>query len=178
MFTDLDVFGVWNHEIGFWRYLHEKCGTNPSGHLPGPKSGHEKLENVDFGVSGASGENFIYKLPINRLGRPLFQSMIVYYRDEILFMPHPPVLGSVRFNRFNPDHGFQLLQRRLGCQAQSGLNRLNGLHRTYKLPSLVISLRHAWKYQLRYAWCVLYIYIYICIYTHMHMGPYPFWHKL
>ena len=52
-------------------YLHEKCGTNPSRHLPGPKIPIKKLKNTDFGVSGVSGEYFIYKLPIYRLKRPV-----------------------------------------------------------------------------------------------------------
>ena len=51
-------------------YLHEKCGTNPSRHLPGSKNPHKK--NTDLGVSGVSGEYFIYnKLAINRLKRPV-----------------------------------------------------------------------------------------------------------
>ena len=52
-------------------YLHEKCGTNASRHLPGLKTAIKKIKNADFGVSGVSGEHFIYKLPINRLKRPV-----------------------------------------------------------------------------------------------------------
>ena len=36
-------------------YLHEKCGTNPSRYLPGPKTPVKKQKN-DFGVSGVSGK--------------------------------------------------------------------------------------------------------------------------
>ena len=36
-------------------YLDEKCGTNPSRNLPGPKAPVKKLKNADFGVSGVSG---------------------------------------------------------------------------------------------------------------------------
>ena len=53
-------------------YLYEKCGTNPSRHLPGSEPPVKKLQNADLGVSGVSGEHFIYKLPIHRLGRPIF----------------------------------------------------------------------------------------------------------
>ena len=31
-------------------YMHEKCGTNPSRHLPGLKTPREKLKKSDFGV--------------------------------------------------------------------------------------------------------------------------------
>ena len=51
-------------------YLHEKCGTNPSRHLPGPKTKIKTLKNTDLGVSGVSGEYSTYKLPSNRLKRP------------------------------------------------------------------------------------------------------------
>ena len=37
-------------------YRHEKCGTNPSRHLPEPKTPVTKIKNVDFGVSGVSGD--------------------------------------------------------------------------------------------------------------------------
>ena len=52
-------------------YLDENCATNPSRHLPGPKTPIENLKMLGFGVSGASGGNFIYKLPIYRLKRPV-----------------------------------------------------------------------------------------------------------
>ena len=53
-------------------YLDEKCRTNTSRYLPGPKTPVKNQKGTYFGVSGVSGENFIYKLPIHRLGRPLF----------------------------------------------------------------------------------------------------------
>ena len=37
-------------------YLDEKCRTNPSRYLPGPKKPVNKLKNADFGVSGVRGE--------------------------------------------------------------------------------------------------------------------------
>ena len=37
-------------------YLDEKCRTNPSRYLPGPKTPVTKLKNADFGVSGLWGE--------------------------------------------------------------------------------------------------------------------------
>ena len=37
-------------------YLHEECGTNPSRHLPGPKT---LVKNVDVGVSGDRAKNYI-----------------------------------------------------------------------------------------------------------------------
>ena len=36
-------------------YLHEKCRTNPSRHLPGPKN-PVKIKKNYFGVSGVRGE--------------------------------------------------------------------------------------------------------------------------
>ena len=58
-------------------YLHEKCGTNPSRHLPGLKTAIKKIiKKNDFGVSGfrvlgSRGFRGFEKLPINRLGRPV-----------------------------------------------------------------------------------------------------------
>ena len=59
-------------------YLDEKCHTNPSRHLPGPKTvkPRKKLKNTDFGVwgfrvLGSRGFRGFEKLPINRLGRPV-----------------------------------------------------------------------------------------------------------
>ena len=53
-------------------YLDENCATNPSRHVPGFKTAIKiKTKKIDFGVSGGSGGNFIYKLPINRLKRPV-----------------------------------------------------------------------------------------------------------
>ena len=40
-------------------YLDEKCRTNPSRYLPGPKPPGKKIKNSDFGISGVLGENFI-----------------------------------------------------------------------------------------------------------------------
>ena len=37
-------------------YLDEKCRTNPSRHLPGPKTPEKKIKKTDFGVSGVRGE--------------------------------------------------------------------------------------------------------------------------
>ena len=33
-------------------YLHEKCGTDPSRHLPGPTTHVKQIKNADVGVSG------------------------------------------------------------------------------------------------------------------------------
>ena len=55
-FMKFDVLGSGIMKLGSEGvYLHEKCGTNPSRHLPGPKTNVEN-KNADFGVSGVSGE--------------------------------------------------------------------------------------------------------------------------
>ena len=56
-------------------YLDEKCGTNPSRHLPGLKTAI-KNKKPDFGISefrvlGSRGFRGFDKLLINRLGRPV-----------------------------------------------------------------------------------------------------------
>ena len=63
-------------------YLHEKCGTNPSRHLPGPKTPVKKKKKktiLGFRVLGSRGFRGFDKLPIHRLGRPVCYSHVQQY---------------------------------------------------------------------------------------------------